>query len=86
MKGPETVLVTQASAINCRRWETGSAYICPISRNHSDMVKFEEEDEEYEKVRGRIRNIVRKAKIHPPVYDIRSMQQRVLRYKASSRL
>ncbi|CAG9997203.1 unnamed protein product [Clonostachys byssicola] len=72
MKGPETVLVTQASAINCRRWETGSAYICPISRNHSDMVKFEEEDEEYEKVRGRIRNIVRKAKIHPPVYDIRS--------------
>ncbi|CAH0053553.1 unnamed protein product [Clonostachys solani] len=72
MRGPETVLVTQASAINCRRWETGSAYICPISRNHSDMVKFEEEDEEYEKVRGRIRNIVRKAKIHPPVYNVRS--------------
>jgi hypothetical protein len=50
MTGPPAVLVTKSSATQCRPWETGAEFICPILRNHSEIVKFNSQDIEYDKV------------------------------------
>ncbi|WZH48485.1 Kinesin light chain [Fusarium acuminatum] len=50
MNGPLAVLVSKPSATQCRPWENGSEHICAISRPHSEMVKFAENDHEYDKV------------------------------------
>ncbi|KAL7918702.1 nacht and ankyrin domain-containing protein [Trichoderma austrokoningii] len=63
MTGPLAVLVSKSSATHCRPWENGQHYMCPISRTHSEMVKFSSEDHEYEKVRERIQSLVREALI-----------------------
>ncbi len=60
------VLVSQASAVHCRPWETGSDHISPISRNHSEMVKFRARDEEYYKVIGILEDWASRAKIRHP--------------------
>lgn len=61
MSGPPACLVTKSSATRCRPWEDGPEHICPISRSHSDMVKFREHDEEYDKVAQRLSGLARRA-------------------------
>ncbi len=72
MEGPEEVLVTQFSAVHCRHWEIGAEHVSAISRNHSEMVKFKAEDEEYAKVCGIIKAFAKRAKIRKPVHSIES--------------
>ncbi|KAF3057728.1 Ankyrin repeat domain-containing protein 50 [Trichoderma lentiforme] len=61
MLGEPAVLVSKASATHCRPWEDGPEHICAINRTHSEMVKFSQEDSEYEKVLGRIKSLTRRA-------------------------
>ncbi|KAH6851067.1 hypothetical protein B0I37DRAFT_373108 [Chaetomium sp. MPI-CAGE-AT-0009] len=61
MKGPPAVLVNKSSATHCRPWENGPEHICPIDRNHSNMVKFGPHDHEYEKALARIQGVSRRA-------------------------
>jgi len=41
------LLVDIASATHARPWESGERYIQAVSRNHSEMVKFAQYDEDY---------------------------------------
>ncbi|KND89201.1 Protein SERAC1 [Tolypocladium ophioglossoides CBS 100239] len=61
MKGPLAVLVTKSSATHCRPWEDGTEHMCAIDRTHSDMVKFGQHDNEYDKARGRLIGLARRA-------------------------
>jgi hypothetical protein len=61
MGGPTAILVTKASATHCRSWEDGPEHICAINRTHSDIVKFEPEDHEYEMVLQRLKNLAQRA-------------------------
>ncbi|KAJ4856987.1 hypothetical protein T069G_07884 [Trichoderma breve] len=61
MSAEPAVLVSKASATHCRPWEDGPEHICAINRTHSEMVKFSQEDSEYEKVLGRIKSLTRRA-------------------------
>lgn len=44
------MLVTKVSAPHCRPWEDEGEHVCAISRDHSNMVKFGPNDDEYAKV------------------------------------
>lgn len=61
MSGPLACLVTKASATHCRPWEDRPEHICPISRSHSEMVKFGEHDAEYDKVVQILAGLARRA-------------------------
>lgn len=61
MTGPPAVLVTKSSATHCRPWETGAEFICPILRNHSEVVKFNSQDSEYDKVIERLNKLAERA-------------------------
>ncbi|KAJ1323029.1 FxSxx-COOH system tetratricopeptide repeat protein [Microdochium nivale] len=61
MSGPPAFLVTKTSATHCRPWEDGTEHMCPISRSHSEMVKFGEHDAEYDKVVQRLTKLARRA-------------------------
>ncbi|KND93897.1 Kinesin light chain 4, partial [Tolypocladium ophioglossoides CBS 100239] len=61
MTGPGTILVAQTSATHCRDWEDGSQHVCAIARSHSDLVKFGPQDNEYDKVREKLRALARRA-------------------------
>lgn len=50
MTGQPTVLVDSASATHGRPWELEDRYVQAINRNHSDLVKFAKQDEDYEVV------------------------------------
>ncbi|KAJ0108861.1 hypothetical protein J7T55_011355 [Diaporthe amygdali] len=61
MAGPKAVLVAKSSATHCRPWEDGPEHICAINRSHSDMVKFGQEDHEYEQTLQRLRGLAKRA-------------------------
>lgn len=61
MTGPVALLVTKASATHCRGQEIGAEHMCAINRTHSNMVKFEPHDNEYEKARVRLIGLARRA-------------------------
>jgi len=61
MTGPPALLVTKASATHCRPWENRPEHIYPISRSHSEMVKFGKHNDEYEKVVQRLIGLARRA-------------------------
>ncbi|KAH6956169.1 hypothetical protein DER45DRAFT_585031 [Fusarium avenaceum] len=61
MNGPSAVLVSKPSATQCRPWENGPEHVCAISRPHSEMVKFAENDYEYDKVRIALRGLAQRA-------------------------
>jgi hypothetical protein len=65
MNGPNTVLVTKASATHGRYWEEGPEHMCAIARTHSEMVKFEPQDHEYDKVLSRLLGVARRAHLAP---------------------
>jgi hypothetical protein len=50
MGGPPAVLVDSHSATHGREWESDGRYIQPINRNHSELVKYSQHDEEYRTV------------------------------------
>jgi len=55
MTGEPTVLVDIVSATHSRPWELEDRYILAINRNHSDLVKFSKQDEDYEVVLHHLR-------------------------------
>ncbi|OTA02427.1 hypothetical protein A9Z42_0027950 [Trichoderma parareesei] len=61
MTGEPAILVSKASATHCRPWESGPEHTCAIHRTHSDMVKFADQDPEYDKVLGRIASLAKRA-------------------------
>ncbi|KAH0491908.1 hypothetical protein TgHK011_003310 [Trichoderma gracile] len=61
MTGEPAVLVSKASATHCRPWENGPEHTCAIHRTHSEMVKFADQDPEYDKVLGRIASLATRA-------------------------
>ena len=57
--GPSTLLVNPASATCGRGWETGDKYIISLRGDHSNMVKFSENDRDgYEKVRDVLQDFI----------------------------
>ncbi|KFZ11275.1 hypothetical protein V502_07637 [Pseudogymnoascus sp. VKM F-4520 (FW-2644)] len=50
MKGPDAILVGQASATHGRSWENKAHHIQAINRDHSQLVKFRANDEVYRKI------------------------------------
>lgn len=67
MTGPMAVLVTKSSATHCRQWEDGPEHLCALARSHSNMVKFDSNDSEYDKVRVVLRDLARRAVSHFPM-------------------
>ncbi|KAL7910421.1 ankyrin repeat-containing domain protein [Trichoderma velutinum] len=61
MSGEPAVLVSKASATHCRPWENGPEHICAINRTHSELVKFTQDDPEYDRVLGRIKSLAQRA-------------------------
>ena len=50
MDGPPAVLVDRHSATHSREWESDGQFIQPVNRNHSELVKFSNHDDEYQTV------------------------------------
>lgn len=55
------MLVTKTSATHCRPWEDEADHVCAMSRDHSDMVRFSPNDNEYSKVRVTLLRLARRA-------------------------
>jgi hypothetical protein len=51
MKGARAMLVDRASAINGRHWEQDRNYVIGLPKDHSNLVKFYERDNCYDRVR-----------------------------------
>jgi hypothetical protein len=58
LDGPKAVLVSKASATQC----TTDRLEYPISRNHADMVKFEDGSEDYRRVRDSLLDLDKTAR------------------------
>jgi hypothetical protein len=50
MSGPPAVLVDRHSATHGREWESDGQFIQPVNRNHSELVKFSNREDEYQTV------------------------------------
>ena len=50
MDGPPTVLVDRHSATHAREWESDGQFVQPFNRNHSELVKFSNHDDDYQTV------------------------------------
>jgi hypothetical protein len=61
MNGEPKVLVSRASATHCRAWEDDYDHVCPLDRDHSDLVKFGPNDRDYALVLGLLRGLVSRA-------------------------
>ncbi|KAM3525100.1 hypothetical protein MY4038_007456 [Beauveria bassiana] len=51
MNGPKVMALSVTSARHCPQSEFNDGCVCAIPRSHSDIVKFEENDAQYDKVR-----------------------------------
>ncbi|RDW76075.1 hypothetical protein BP5796_06896 [Coleophoma crateriformis] len=61
MTGRETILVGSSSATHGRSWESQAHHIQAINRNHSDLVKFRNNDEVYSTVLAKLKSFTTKA-------------------------
>jgi protein SERAC1 len=62
MSGPMEVLVDITSATQSRgAWESKEYFFQPISKSHSELVKYSREDEYYKLVKGRLEDVAEKA-------------------------
>ncbi|PVH71306.1 hypothetical protein DL98DRAFT_397381, partial [Cadophora sp. DSE1049] len=61
MTGEPTALVSKGSATHCRSWENSNHYMCPIDRDHSEMVKFSANDIYYDTVLEILKGMSKKA-------------------------
>lgn len=59
--GPEAFLVTKASATYCRPLEDSEEHICPLPKNHSELVKFDEDEHCCNIVLQKIQNFTKRA-------------------------
>lgn len=50
MKGPLSILVDSSSAKHGRPWENEAHHCLALKRNHSELVKFSSNDEDYGRV------------------------------------
>ncbi|OCK80555.1 hypothetical protein K432DRAFT_297425 [Lepidopterella palustris CBS 459.81] len=55
------LLVDRNSATQARPWESKERYIQPIARDHSEMVKFPPNDDDYKKVLRHLKEITKNA-------------------------
>lgn len=63
-------LVSKQSATRyCEHWVPGMDHECGIAKNHSDMVKFERGDIEYDNVQEKLRGIAKRALVRKPRID-----------------
>ncbi|MCJ1394781.1 hypothetical protein MMC18_007661 [Xylographa bjoerkii] len=58
MNGTEVVLVDKDSATAGRHWENEPHHILSVNTNHSDIVRFGDNDEDYIRVRSQLRRIL----------------------------
>ncbi|MCJ1473849.1 hypothetical protein MMC13_002501 [Lambiella insularis] len=58
MDGPKVVLVDKDSATAGRYWENQPHNTISMNTNHSDLVKFGDGDEKYDRIQRHLRNIV----------------------------
>lgn len=61
MKGPDAILVAQASATHGRSWENEAHHIQAINRTHSQLVKFRAHDEVYKRILGTLKDFAKQA-------------------------
>jgi hypothetical protein len=61
MKGNTAVLVSSSSATHGRPWETDTRYSQAVNRNHSDLVKYSRQDQDYNIVLEHLRESSRSA-------------------------
>ncbi|KFZ19928.1 hypothetical protein V501_00400 [Pseudogymnoascus sp. VKM F-4519 (FW-2642)] len=61
MKGPNAILVGQASATHSRSWENKAHHIQAINRDHSQLVKFRANDEAYRRILGTLKEFTKQA-------------------------
>lgn len=61
MKGPDAILVAQASATHNRSWENKAHHIQAINRDHSQLVKFRANDEAYRRILGTLKEFTKQA-------------------------
>ncbi|KAF1953686.1 hypothetical protein CC80DRAFT_537276 [Byssothecium circinans] len=66
MDGPLAVLVDVNSATQGRSWENTVRFIEAINRDHSNLVKFHRNDEDYERVLGHLRRFAQQATVVIP--------------------
>jgi hypothetical protein len=57
MKGPLSILVDSSSARHGRPWENEAHHCLALKRNHSELVKFSRNDEDYERVLTVLRRV-----------------------------
>ena len=61
MKGPSAIIVDSFSAGHSRPWENDSYNIQPMNRTHSELVKFSNHDNDYERVLAVLRRYAENA-------------------------
>lgn len=61
MKGPDAILVGQASATHGRSWENKAHHIQAINRDHSQLVKFRANDDIYRRILGTLKEFSKQA-------------------------
>lgn len=61
MKGARAMLVDRASAINGRHWEQDRNYVIGLPKDHSNLVKFYERDNCYDRVRQYLERLTSEA-------------------------
>ena len=66
MSGPLTVLVDMYSATQGSLRERGEGYVEAINRNHSELVKFRRNDEDYERVLSLLKRMTHRAMVEIP--------------------
>ena len=60
-RGPLALLVNPASAAHGRAWETGSDYTFSLAGNHSNMIKFSNDRDDYPTVRNCLQDFTKQA-------------------------
>ena len=60
-RGPLALLVNPASATQGRAWETGSEYTFSLAGNHSNMIKFSNDRDDYSTVRDFLQQFTKQA-------------------------
>lgn len=61
MSGERKVLVSTSSATHCRPWEDTNDHMCPMQRDHSNLVKFSPHDHGYDTVLHVLQGMVQRA-------------------------
>ena len=61
MRGPPALLVDEISATNGRGWERGRNFVIGLAKNHSNLVKFSERDDCYDRVRQYLKKLISNA-------------------------